>query len=66
LCATGPGTLYGALARLERLGLIAALAPIERRRPYRLTEVGATALRSELTSWQTLAQTGLRRLQVPA
>ena len=29
----GPGTLYGALARLERLGLITALAPVGRRRP---------------------------------
>jgi DNA-binding PadR family transcriptional regulator len=62
----GPGTLYGALARLERMGLISALPPVERRRPYRLTEVGATVLRSELTSWQSLATTGLRRLQVPA
>ena len=33
----GPGTLYGALARLERRGLIEALEPEERRRPYRLT-----------------------------
>ncbi len=62
----GPGTLYGALARLERMGLISALPPVERRRPYRLTEVGATVLRSELTNWQSLATTGLRRLQVPA
>ena len=31
----GPGTLYGALARLERRGLIEALEPEERRRPYR-------------------------------
>ena len=33
----GPGTLYGALARLERRGLIEALEPEDRRRPYRLT-----------------------------
>ena len=33
----GPGTLYGALARLERRGLIEALEPVDRRRPYRLT-----------------------------
>jgi DNA-binding PadR family transcriptional regulator len=62
----GPGTLYGALARLERMSLITALQAVERRRPYRLTEVGATVLRSELTNWQSLAETGLRRLQVPA
>ena len=36
----GPGTLYGALARLERRGLIEALEPVDRRRPYRLTSHG--------------------------
>jgi DNA-binding PadR family transcriptional regulator len=62
----GPGTLYGALARLERLGLIAPLPADQRRRPYRLTQAGATALRAELASWQRLARTGLSRLEVPA
>ena len=62
----GPGTLYGALARLERMGLIAAMTPVERRRPYRLTEAGVTVLRSELANWQKLASVGLRRLEVPA
>jgi DNA-binding PadR family transcriptional regulator len=40
----GPGTLYGALLRLERFGLIEA-QPSEatRRRPYRLTGLGATS-----------------------
>ena len=33
----GPGTLYGALARMEKRGLIEALEPVDRRRPYRLT-----------------------------
>jgi DNA-binding PadR family transcriptional regulator len=41
----GPGTLYGALDRLERLGLIAALPALERRHPYRITAPGAAALR---------------------
>ena len=36
----GPGTLYAALARLEQRGMIEALEPVERRRPYRLTKVG--------------------------
>ena len=40
--------LYGALARLEARGLIEALEPEERRRPYRLTGLGATALRAQL------------------
>jgi DNA-binding PadR family transcriptional regulator len=62
----GPGTLYGALARLERLGLISALPPVERRRPYRLSQAGASVLEFELASWQKLAATGLRRLEAPA
>ena len=36
----GPGTLYGALARLERRGLIEPLEAVDRRRPYRLTGLG--------------------------
>jgi DNA-binding PadR family transcriptional regulator len=62
----GPGTLYGALGRLERVGLIVALPPEERRRPYRLTDAGGRVLRAELASWQRLAATGLKRLEVPA
>lgn len=58
----GPGTLYAALARLERLGLIEALPAEARRRPYRLTGVGAASLRSELLRRQRLARVGLRRL----
>jgi DNA-binding PadR family transcriptional regulator len=42
------GTLYGALARLEGRGLIEALEPDERRRPYRLTGAGAHVLRTQL------------------
>jgi len=58
----GPGTLYAALARLEERGLIEALAPVDRRRPYRLTGVGATVLREQLRELSEFAQLGLRRL----
>jgi DNA-binding PadR family transcriptional regulator len=58
----GPGTLYGALARLERRGLIEPLEAEDRRRPYRLTGVGVTALREQLNSLSRFAATGLRRL----
>jgi len=62
----GPGTLYGALARLERRGLVEALAPVDRRRPYRLTGQGATILAEQLRDLAEFAQFGLRRLnQVP-
>lgn len=59
-----PGTLYEALARLERQGLIEALASDARRRPYRLTGAGAAALRAQLDGQQRVTQVGLRRLDL--
>jgi DNA-binding PadR family transcriptional regulator len=58
----GPGTLYGALARLEGAGLIRALAAADRRRPYQLTARGAAVLREQLTTLHRLVSAGLRRL----
>jgi len=58
----GPGTLYGALARLESSGLIKALPARERRRPYQLTAKGSAALREQLTLLQRISSTGLKRL----
>jgi DNA-binding PadR family transcriptional regulator len=58
----GPGTLYAALARLEERGLIEALPPVERRRPYRLTAVGATVLARHLHELAGFVQIGLGRL----
>jgi DNA-binding PadR family transcriptional regulator len=58
----GPGTLYGAIARLERLGLIAPLPADDRRRPYELTHAGSTVLRTELDALARLSATGLQRL----
>ena len=59
----GPGTLYGALARLEQRGLIEALPAEDRRRPYRLTAAGATVLQRRLNTLERVARIGLRRLQ---
>ena len=58
----GPGTLYGALARLEARGLIEPLKSEERRNPYRLTALGERALRTRLDSMLAVARTGQRRL----
>ena len=58
----GPGTLYGALGRLEASGLIKAMPATERRRPYQLTAKGATVLRQQLTLLRRVASTGLKRL----
>ncbi len=59
----GPGTLYGALARLEEAGLIEALPVDGRRQPYRLTEGGAVALRGRLTGLDMAVRVGLRRIE---
>lgn len=58
----GPGTLYAALARLEERGLIEALPPVERRRPYRLTAVGVGVLAEQLRDLAAFARLGLERL----
>jgi DNA-binding PadR family transcriptional regulator len=57
-----PGTLYEALSRLEGQGLIASIESDDRRRPYRLTSVGAEALRTHLSAQRKIADLGLRRL----
>jgi DNA-binding PadR family transcriptional regulator len=58
----GPGTLYAALGRLEHRGLIEPLPAEDRRRPYRLTGLGATILRTHLHQLDRFVQTGLVRL----
>jgi DNA-binding PadR family transcriptional regulator len=57
-----PGTLYEALSRLEGQGLIAAVPSEDRRRPYRITAEGATALRTQLDAQRAVVDVGLRRL----
>ncbi len=59
----GPGTLYGAISRLEQTGLIEPLPSNERRRPYRLTLQGAALLRQYLTSLEKIVSLGLKRLK---
>lgn len=58
----GPGSLYGAIARLESRGLIEALKADDRRNPYQLTAAGEKALRARLASMQAVARVGQRRL----
>jgi DNA-binding PadR family transcriptional regulator len=62
----GPGTLYGALSRLEDRGLIEALPADDRRRPYRLTSEGSAALEEHLRSLEVVARRGLERLRIAA
>jgi DNA-binding PadR family transcriptional regulator len=58
----GPGSLYGAIARLESRGLIEPLKSEDRRNPYRLTALGEKALRARLTSMQAVTRIGHKRL----
>jgi DNA-binding PadR family transcriptional regulator len=58
-----PGTLYGALSRLEAMGMIEALEGDGRRHPYRLTQAGAGALQVQLAAQRKVAEVGLRRLK---
>lgn len=59
----GPGTLYGAIARLEHDGLITPLEGEARRRPYRLSGEGARVLQGELDGMRSFANAGLRGLR---
>jgi DNA-binding PadR family transcriptional regulator len=59
----GPGTLYGALSRLEERGLIEALPADDRRRPYRLTATGSAALAEQLHTLERVTSSGLERLR---
>jgi DNA-binding PadR family transcriptional regulator len=58
----GPGTLYGAIARLEARGMIESAGAEDRRNPYRITAFGEKALRVRLASIQNVARIGQRRL----
>ena len=58
----GPGTLYGAIGRLERRGLIEGLEADGRRRPYRLTDQGHASLAAALAEWDSIVREGMSRL----
>jgi len=59
----GPGTLYGAITRLEERGLIRPVRPGDRRQPYRITAEGRRYLQEQLADLDRVTRTGLRRLK---
>ena len=65
MCGTrlGPGTLYGAIARLEQQGWIEPLPAEDRRQPYRITIEGLRVLRARLATLQQFAKAGMKRLE---
>jgi DNA-binding PadR family transcriptional regulator len=59
----GPGTLYGAITRLEKEGWIRPIESSDRRQPYRLTASGRRYLEEELAKLNLIVKTGLGRLK---
>lgn len=59
----GPGTLYGAISRLEERGLIAALPADDRRRPYEITGEGEAVLDASLAELGRVVAAGRSRLR---
>ncbi len=59
----GPGTLYGAITRLEENGWIAPVPSEDRRQPYTLTALGRKSLEAEILGLNSVVKTALRRLK---
>ena len=62
----GPGTLYGAIGRLEQRGMIEPVGKAGRRRPYRLSATGAHELAEALGELRAITNEGSRRLAARA
>ena len=64
----GPGTLYGAITRLEQRGWIRPLVSShrlgeDRRQPYLLTPAGRRHLEEQLAGMSQIVRTGQKRLK---
>ena len=59
----GPGTLYGAITRLEENGWIAPVPSEDRRQPYTLTALGRRSLETELNELNGVLKTAMKRLK---
>jgi DNA-binding PadR family transcriptional regulator len=59
----GPGTLYGAITRLEERGWIKPFGPRTRRQAYALTPGGRTYLREQMDALSRITKTASARLK---
>ena len=59
----GPGTLYGAITRLEQKGWIRPVASDDRRQPYAITGAGREFLTSEVERMNRVSQAAAQRLK---
>jgi DNA-binding PadR family transcriptional regulator len=59
----GPGTLYGAITRLEQRGWIAPVKSQDRRQPYTIKGAGREYLHDQLSNLGQIVRIGKRRLE---
>ena len=59
----GPGTLYGAITRLEERGWIHPVGPRTRRQAYAISGSGLLHLRTQLAGIQRIAKVAQARLR---
>jgi DNA-binding PadR family transcriptional regulator len=59
----GPGTLYGAITRLEERGWIRPVAAQDRRQPYTITALGRRHLEEQVSSLNAVVKAAQRRLK---
>jgi DNA-binding PadR family transcriptional regulator len=59
----GPGTLYGAITRLEERGWIRPMAAEDRRQPYTITALGRRHLEEQVSNLNAVVKTAQQRLK---
>jgi DNA-binding PadR family transcriptional regulator len=59
----GPGTLYGAITRLEERGWIRAVAAQDRRQPYAISALGRRHLEEQVSNLDAVVKAAQRRLK---
>ncbi|HWC96291.1 MAG TPA: helix-turn-helix transcriptional regulator [Candidatus Sulfopaludibacter sp.] len=59
----GPGTLYGAITRLEERGWIRPTGARDRRQPYTITSAGRAYLEQQVAGLDQVIKTAQRRLK---
>ncbi len=59
----GPGTLYGAITRLEERGWIRPTKADDRRQPYAITALGEAELQTQVDGLNRILKTAQRRLK---
>ncbi|EMA7399020.1 PadR family transcriptional regulator [Bacillus cereus] len=58
----GPGTLYGAISRMEKQKLIEAISSKDRKKPYQITTEGKEYLQGKLKEIEHVTKLGFQRL----